>query len=228
MQRYYQTMARVMAGLVTLAMLAWFLWPRGSALLDREEALFAFLIALCYWIMTEIKESDEVIYRAASKNDIRLARHLISYSSDKFRTLFKEHDFHSGISSQYFSELHGLLNEYDAGTTFFQDRHLQPLFKDFCHTAELFSNYMVEHSAPNEYGNNSIIPREFHGDRTRFANEIKTANRLSTQAWQALLPLVKKIRERVPEAFDEPITYEWFRSEHIYRKGENRKKTEHF
>lgn len=218
MQRYYQTMARILAGLITLFMLAWFLWPRGSELLDREEALFAFLVALAVWLLTEIKESDEVIYRAATKNDIRLARELISYFSDKFKTLLKEHDYHSAIHPQYFSEVHLLLNEHEVGTAFFQDRRIMPLFNDFCRELETFSKYMAEHSSPNEFGRQSIIPSWFVGEEDRFKDEIKEANRLASRAWARLTPLIGKIKDRIPEAFEEPVSYEWFRSASIYRE----------
>lgn len=205
-------MARIFTGLVAVAMLAWFLWPRGSELLDREEALFAFLVALGVWILTEIKESDEVIYRAATKNDIRLARELVSYASDKFKNILREHDFHNPIGRRYLSEVFTLVDEYDVGTAFFQDKRVAPLFEVFCQELDVFAMYMAQHSAPNDQGRASIVPSRFAGPRNRFDAEIAEANRLSRRAWDQLLPLITKIKERIPEAFDEPISYEWFRS----------------
>ncbi len=205
-------MARIFSGLIVIAMLAWFLWPRGSALLDREEALFAFLIALGVWIMTEVKESDEVIYRAATKNDIRLARELVSYASDKLKHVLKDHDFHSSIEKRYLSEVFAFDHEYKIGIVFFQDKRVAPLLDDFCRELEIFAQYITQHSVSDDFGRASIVPFELMGERERFEIEIVEANRLANNAWNKILPLIGKIKERIPEAFDEPISYDWFRS----------------
>lgn len=205
-------MARIFSGLIVIAMLAWFLWPRGSALLDREEALFAFLIALGVWIMTEVKESDEVIYRAATKNDIRLARELVSYASDKFKHVLRDHDFHSSIEKRYLSEVFAFDHEYNIGIVFFQDKRVAPLLDEFCCELEVFASHIAQHSAPDEFGRASIVPTEAMRNRDRFEPEITEANRLASRAWDQFLPLIGKIKERIPEAFDEPICYDWFRS----------------
>lgn len=42
--------------------------------------------------------------------------------------------------------------------------------------------------------------------------EINEVNRLANEAWQAMLPLIVEIRERIPEVFDERIQGGWFRS----------------
>lgn len=105
-ERYYQTIARVLAGLTMLAMLAWFLWPRvESSLLEREEALFAFLVAFAFWLLSEVKESEEVVFRGSTPNDIRLAREMLCYSRWQFRELLKEHDYHRGINPAIFRKL---------------------------------------------------------------------------------------------------------------------------
>lgn len=217
MKRYNHTITRILSGFAMLAMFAWFLWPRGTGLMDREEALFTFILALAVWIVTEIKESDEIIYRAATKNDIRLARELISYHADKFRVLLKDHDHYHPLNTQYFSEASLLLNEQETGLAFFQDRRLAPRFMDFCHALNVFSSYMAEHSSPNEFGLQSI---RYPGtqDPRRVEGEIKEANRLASLAWQEMVILINEIKDRAPEAFDEPIEYRWFRSSEIYSK----------
>ena len=42
---------------------------------------FAFAVAAVVWCFTEFKLSEEVIYRASTRNDIRFAREIIGYSS---------------------------------------------------------------------------------------------------------------------------------------------------
>ncbi|WP_333815364.1 hypothetical protein [Tabrizicola sp.] len=224
-QRYYQTIARIAAGTSSLLMLAWFLWPRNTPLQEREEAFFAFVIAVVFWLLTEFKESDEVIYRAATKNDIRLAREIASYSADKFKTMLLDHDYHNAISPQYLTEMGMLISEHDSGVAFFQDRRVQPMFVDFCFSLDRFARFMAEHSSPNRFGKNSIIPEHIasYGELPHHVHkEISEANLLASAAWRMLLPLIKVIKDRIPEAFDDPIEYRWFRSESIYRDRKTR------
>jgi len=42
--------------------------------------------------------------------------------------------------------------------------------------------------------------------------EINEVNRLATEAWKTLLPLILEVKERIPEVFDEPIKGGWIRS----------------
>lgn len=193
-------------------MLGWFLWPRSVSLLDREEAFFAFVIAFIFWVLTEIKESDEVVYQASTLNDIRLARQMTSYASDKFRSILRDHDHSRPIPARFLSEISALLHESEAGTAFFQDKRVQPLFEDFCTVADAYRLHMATYSSPDDMGNQSLHLKDHPYDDDRIRNELDEANRLATRAWSHLPPLIAKIMERIPETFDEPVNYEWFRS----------------
>lgn len=217
MQRHYQTLARIGAGFTAFMMLAWLLWPRSTPILEREEALFAFLIAIFFWILTEIKESDEIVFRASTPNDIRLARQIVSYATDKFKILLHEHDFRRGINARFLTEASSLVHEAAIGTAFFQDKRLKPTFDDFCRSLGEFCSYMAEHSAPEGHRGGliqRIVPAHVDAFQLnqRQLDEIEEANRLASKAWDALELLIPKIKDRVPEAFDEPIDYGWFRS----------------
>lgn len=217
LQRYYQTFGRIGAGITSFAMLTWYLWPRDVPLMEREEALFAFFIAFVFWIATEVKESEEVIFRSATKNDIRVARQMVSYASDKFRFLLREHDFSFGLPPRYLSEAGALVHDFEVGSVFFQDRRVHPMFLDFCESLRKFVDYLSLHSSPEMVSTGMlqyVVPPTIRG--TPFETEHRAAvdevNRLGTAAWEKLLPLISIIRERVPEAFDDPIVYDWFRS----------------
>lgn len=84
MSRYYQTFARIGAGLAAIAMLVWFLWP-GGAWQFEPEPFFAFGVAVVVWAFTEFKLSEEVIYRASTPNDIRFGREIFSYGTWNLR-----------------------------------------------------------------------------------------------------------------------------------------------
>lgn len=217
MDRYIQTLSRISAGVGALAMLGWFLWPRTQPLLQREDALFAFLVTAFVWILTEIKESDEVIYRASTKNDIRLAREMVSYASDKFLTILRDHDFHNSFLTRYLTEIDQLLHDFEVGTAFFQDRRVQPLFADLCAVLKPLRDHLAVHSGPSTGQPGvmqSIRPLELIGTEygQHYEEQIGEANRLASLAWRQVPPLVARIKERVPEAFDEAIEYGWFRS----------------
>lgn len=193
-------------------MLGWFLWPKGSDLLDREEAFFAFVVAFVFWILSEIKESDEVVFQTSTKNDIRLARQMVSYAADIFRSNLKDHDHHSAIDGRFLIELNSLIHENDIGTTFFQDKRVKPLFEDFCFFAEVYSLHMATNSSPDGHGRQTLHLRGHEGEHHRVQSQMDEANRLAGLAWKRLPPLIAKIKERIPETFDEPIAYDWFRS----------------
>ena len=205
-------MARISAGFITILMLGWFLWPRGSDLLDREEAFFAFIIAFVFWILAEIKESDEIVFQTSTKNDIRLASQMVSYASDVFRSNLEQHDHYGTIDRRFLIELDSLIHENDIGTAFFQDRRVQPLFEDFCCVAKAYSRHMATHSSPDQFGRQTLYLRGYEDGVHRVKAEIDEANRLATLAWKRLPPLMAKIKERIPETFNEPIAYGWFRS----------------
>lgn len=211
MQRYFHTAARIGAGFITLLMLGWFLWPRGTELLDREEAFFAFVVAIVYWIMTEVKESDEVVYQASTANDIRMARQMVSYASDTFKSFLEDHDHHHSVPRRFLTEISSLVHEHEVGTAFFQDKRVQPLFEDFCRVADNYAGFMAGHSSPDNYGGQTLHLTGYPGEHHRVQQEIDEANRLASIAWEHLPPLIAKIKERVPETFNEAITYGWFR-----------------
>lgn len=215
--RYYQTLGRIGFGLATMAALTWLLWPSNGWSLDAEP-LNAFVLAFVVWLFTEFKMSEEVIYRASTPNDIRLGREVFSYSTWVFRELLKDHDYHRGIRPRYFSEATGLLHESELGIAHFQDRKVQRKYDDFITRLRLLIDHMTQFSTPERFGSvtlQSIIPARIFDDMNiseQHRTEIREANRLATEAWKAMVPLIAEIKIRIPEVFDEPIKGGWIRS----------------
>ncbi|MEP4013631.1 MAG: hypothetical protein ABJL92_16595 [Sulfitobacter sp.] len=217
MMRYYQTFARIGVGLAAFAMLTWFLWPRPTWEF-QPEAFFAFCVAAVVWVFTEFKRSEEVIYRASTPNDIRFGRELLGYGVWQFRSLLKEHDYHSGIEPRLYSEASALRFDTDIGIARFQDRKAQAKYKIFYDRLSTFVLYLAKHSAIENYGGakvRHIVPARRYtsaGIDPELKAVIEEANRLASEAWDAMLPLITEIKDRIPEVFDEPIKRDWFRT----------------
>lgn len=211
-------MSRISFGVFAMLTVGWYLWPRETPIIEREEAMFAFIIAFIVWVMVEVKESEEVIFRRSTLNDIRLARDLLSYASNQFRTILKDHDFHRGINPRYLSEIGALVHEWEVGVSIFQDRILNERFAAFCGRLALFDGYLGIHSSPERFGSvvlQSVVPARVYDEMNisqQHRLEIEEVNRLASLAWNEFIPLISAVRERVPEAFDEVIGYKWFRS----------------
>ena len=221
-ERYYQTFSRIGAGLGMLAMGAWFLWPRSSSsLLDREEALFAFLVSVFVWLATEIKRSEEVVFQDSTKNDIRLARELVGYSRFQLRHLLKDHDFHRGLEPRFLTEAEGLLSDWELKIAFFQDKRLAPLFEAFCNDLSAFDRYFAVNSGYERFGSvyrQSILTPDEADQWDVPAHKlsvIQETNHLASKSWNSFERLVQRVRERVPEAFDETISNDWYRSTEV-------------
>jgi hypothetical protein len=217
MSRYYQTFARIGFGLAAMAMLVWFLWPRGTWQFE-PEAFFGFCIAIVVWAFTEFKLSEEVIYRASTPNDIRFGREIFAYGTWNFRELLKDHDYHRGIHPRFLTEASFLVSETELGIAHFQDKKVQKKYADFFGRLKAFVDYFGMHSSPERFGSvtlQSIIPANQFDEMNIAAHhqaEINEVNRLATEAWKTLLPLIAEVKERIPEVFDEPIKGGWIRS----------------
>lgn len=217
MSRYYQTFARIGSGLAAISMLVWFLWP-GATWQFEPEAFFAFGVAVVVWVFTEFKLSEEVIYRASTPNDIRFGREIFAYGMWNFRELLKDHDYHRGIYPRFLTEASFLVSETELGIAHFQDKKIQKKYQDFFGRLTSFVDYFSMHSSPERFGAvtlQSVIPAN-QFDEMNIADhhqaEINEVNRLANEAWQAMLPLIAEIKERIPEVFDEPIKGGWIRS----------------
>lgn len=217
MGRYYQTFARIGSGLAAISTLVWFLWP-GPTWQFEPEAFFAFGVAVVAWVFTEFKLSEEVIYRASTPNDIRFGREIFAYGMWNFRELLKDHDYHRGIYPRFLTEASFLVSETEIGIAHFQDKTIQKKYQDFFVCLTSFVDYLSIHSSPERFGSvtlQSVIPAN-QFDEMNISDhhqvEINEVNRLANEAWQAMLPLIAEIKERIPEVFDEPIKGGWIRS----------------
>lgn len=135
-----------------------------------------------------------------------------------FRELLKDHDYDRGIHPRFLTEASCLVSETELGIAHFQDKSVQKKYQDFFGRLKSFVDYFGMHSSPERFGSGtlqSVIPAN-QFDEMNVADhhqvEINEVNRLANEAWKAMLPLIAEIKERIPEAFDEPIKGGWIRS----------------
>ncbi len=220
MGRYYQTFARIGAGLSAIASLVWLLWPGGTWKFEPEP-LFAFGVAVVVWIFTEFKRSEEVIYRASTPNDIRFGREIVAYETWIFRVLLKDHDYHRGIDPRFAREASMLVSDTKDGKAHFQDKRVQKKYLDFFERLKAFVDYFGLHGSLEQFGSvmlRSVIPANQFDEMNvapHHQDEINEVNKLSTEAWEAIRPLIAEIKERIPEVFDEQIRDGWIRSPEV-------------
>lgn len=201
-----------------MSALTWFLWPFNGTWEFSPEPLSVFSAAFGFWLFSEVKLSEEVIYRASTPNDIRLGGQIVAYGTTTFRKLLKDHDYHRGIPLRYLQEADSLISEADRGAALFQDKRVQKKFSDFIMKLDTFSDFFGGNSSPEKFGASllqSIIPANQFDEwniSDRHQAEIKETNRLATEAWKSMEFLIAEIRDRIPEAFDDPIEDSWFRS----------------
>lgn len=201
-----------------MTMLVVFLWPRADWNFS-PEAFFAFSVAVVFWIFTEFKQSEEVIFRTSTPNDIRFGREIFSYSTWVFRDLLKDHNYVRGIPPRFLNEASLLVVETEFGTALFQNKQVQTKYLDFSKRLKEFVEYFGNHSSSEQYGSvnlQAIIPysqfNEYDISETH-QNEINETNRLASLAWGAFLPLISEIKVQIPEVLDERLESHWFRSE---------------
>lgn len=187
------------------------MWP--WSIKDFEpESFLVFVSSFAYWLAAEVKQSEEVVFRDSSKNDIRLGRDCMSYAAYSFRSFLKEQDFWSSYDVSYFSEASQLCHEASVGVAHFQDRVVQAAFVEFVGELNKLVEFLEVNAGPLEVGSinrMSIITKEYYGDDYSVPSwqeqKAKEANEVSEKAWLKLEALSWKIRERIPEAFDEPL-----------------------
>ena len=213
LERLYQTMGRIAAGLSSMAIFVWLLWPVSPRDFSGE-ALAVFAGSVVFWLMTEVKSSEEIIFRGSTPNDIRAGYQIISYAAYGFRYTLRTHDLHHSIHRRHTYEMGALLDEENIGVFRFQDRKLRQPFEDFRSRLNAFTRHVDRHAGPVR-GNQDRVTfktavdyeRGELSEQTR-AN-IEEANRLASEAWEQLNRLARIIVERVPEALDEPLTPEY-------------------
>jgi hypothetical protein len=221
MGKYTQTVARISAGLAAFTAYTWLLWPGSWAAVKGLpiEPLVVFLPLFAAWIATEIKTSEEIIFRNSTPNDVRLAQRLIGYYREQFRILLKDHDFHSSIATRYVSEASLLGYDFRTKRAFFQNKRLVEPFAKFMNDMEIFSDYIAQHTVPSSVGGQwrtsfrnktEILSEELYSSE---AKAISKANEFADAAWVSFESFVDLMMREVPEAADATSEVIWFSSD---------------
>ncbi|MGB4114175.1 MAG: hypothetical protein WBK15_14160 [Yoonia sp.] len=208
-----QTFARIGFGLAAMAALLWLLWDGATGELQAEP-LVAFLVGCAIWITAEFKHSEEVIYRASTPNDVRVAKWLIMYHAFQLRIMLNEHSFRQALAYHYHTEFSAFSDDIDKKTVKLQNRRLRGMFDDFGYRLKKFVELMGTNMYAEGEGNSIRLyvrpPRYSFGDWTENQlNEAKELDESANLAWDALNNLVKLIHQEVPEAFDEEVSVYW-------------------
>lgn len=214
MQRYFQTISRIFFGLSSLSVLLLHLWPAKEYVFsDRIESFLYFLVSLGVWIGTEFKESEEVIFRRSTENDIRNARRIIWLARNPFSELFAGTNYH-GLKPEYaIRELSNFIDDWNLGVVFFQDANLNTAFEKFANKLETFDKNLLEWGGFDQYGSIyafGIAPPHCHdryeGPPEPWKSRIIEADKQSAELNAEMKNFIALIKNRVPEAFDTEIT----------------------
>ncbi|MEL7466762.1 MAG: hypothetical protein AAFN79_21995, partial [Pseudomonadota bacterium] len=179
-----------------------------------QEPLYVFLAALVLWVTSELTDwpfqNAEKVDEKATANDVRIAREFISLHSRKLRFLLKENDPWSFVESDRYSELSRLLNRHECDEVFFHDEDLNTKLDDLMKKLDDFSWKIALDTVPEKiagawrtgYKPYEIVSEE---EYQRRRTESKEAGRLAGVAWEALDLLIADLRNRIPEAWDQPL-----------------------
>lgn len=214
--KFEQTIARIGAGLASMLMLVWLLWPGSiSEILQLEpEPLAMFLIAFATWIMTEFKmaetEMDRVECPQLSVNDLRVARELIALQRGRFRDFLRDHEAFQYIDYETVSEIHALLARRGRDELKFQNPSLDLGLARFLSSLEILGVFYAQHTGPEQIGGrlmvafkpSRIVTDEEYARRLQLSHE---ADKLSEGAWSALDKLVRSIEVDFPSVLDAPL-----------------------
>ncbi|WP_040816984.1 hypothetical protein [Litoreibacter arenae] len=207
MGRYKQTIVRIGAGLSAIGALTWLLWPSSLTDFLDPEPLFIFLCLFVAWIATEVKQSEEVIYRESTPNDIRLSREFLELHRWQFRDLFNEADLFQFREREDYSRCYNISNRRDVGDLEFQDKELDALLSKFIESLDEFNNYIAGNTAPELVGGRmmtgfkpvGIVSQEKYD---RLLKEARKANELADEVWKRFDYLIAQVKRLVPEALD--------------------------
>lgn len=194
-------------------MFAWFLWNGVGRDEFEPEPFFAFLVALVVWIATEIKHSEEIVFRQSSPNDVRVAKELLRLHAHTFRTLLNDRDLFQFLDSNHFSDSHDFCHRRNTGQLRFQNLSLDGLLEKFASDLGKLNHSIAQNTVPELIGGQfmtgfkprTIVSQEEYDRQLALAEH---ANEQASVAWGSLENLVNQLHIRVPEALDEPDNYQ--------------------
>lgn len=210
MGRRNQTLARLGTGCTALASLVWLLWPSDLSFVNNPEAWFVFGTAFIIWVLTELKQSEEVSSSSVSMNDVRIGREMLKLHKGEFRYLLKDQDLWSFVESDAYSGLREFCNRRDDGSMLFHNRKLDKMLTDLTERLDTLSEKIAQDTVPEMIGGvmmTGYIPFRIVTDeeyQLRMKSS-KEANAIANQAWNALDKLAREIRSGIPQALDEPL-----------------------
>ena len=204
MVRHRQTIARVLTGLSVIGALIWLLWPSEWSKVEPEP-LLAVCTALVVWLLTEVKQSEEVIEFSATPNDVRVSKELLKLHKNQFRILLNDTDLWMFLDDEIYRKAFHLENSRDRGDLEFQNKRLDTQLEEFMVFLSKFNRHVAQHTTPEDVAGRAHIGYKPIGtvqddeyQRRRLLS--KEANSLAAEAWKAYEKLISSIKIETPEA----------------------------
>jgi hypothetical protein len=206
--KYQQTLARIGSGLATLIALATWFWPsEPSSLFNHPVELFGFLVALAFWILTEIHQSEEFAPKVSTLNDIRLGKEIIGLYQVDLRDLLKNHNTWDYLDSEEYTKVDNLLHRYNSDQISFSNREVaEPLAKFMAKLGD-FSLFIATNTSTKSSPRRTMTG--FKPDNLVSKEEYKrllelsiAANKIANIAWDRLEELAVAIKKNIPNALD--------------------------
>lgn len=211
MARYGQTLARLGAGYSMFGALVWLLWPSDTSFVNNPEAWFTLGTVTIIWHLTEFKLSEELTPRTTSLNDIRVGRELIELHAGELRYLLKDTDLWTFVDDEVYSRLGSLCDRWQRGTFCFTNRkmnaELSSLMERLLALRLKIANdtvpEMISGKLRTGYKPFYLVSQEEYDRRD---NESKKANEIASQAWVLLDLIAERIKKRIPEVLNDPVS----------------------
>lgn len=210
MSKYQQTIARIFAGLAVLGALALLLWPAdfdGFMELERIERLFAFLGVLLVWILTEVKQSEEIRPEKSHPNDLNISKRFVVFFSNEMQDFLSSQDLGSTFSYSTLSKIMDLHDSWDNLDWEYEDDELSNSFSKFKETFEIFGSRLFrdfEPVGPHDRVRLIIPQNERASDlfTTGTLRKVDELNRMSRNVYEKALSHARLIRRTQAEVFE--------------------------
>ena len=204
MGRHRQTIARVLTGLSVIGALIWLLWPSEWSKVEPEP-LLAVCTAFVVWLLTEVKQSEEVIEFSATPNDVRVSKELLKLHKNQFRILLNDTDLWMFLDDEIYRKAFHLENSRDRGDLEFQNKRLDTQLEEFMVFLSKFNRHVAQHTTPEDVAGRAHIGYKPIGtvqddEYQRRLLLSKEANSLADEAWRAYEKLISSIKIETPEA----------------------------
>ena len=157
------------------------------------------------WLLTEVKQSEEVIEFSATPNDVRVSKELLKLHKNQFRILLNDTDLWMFLDDEIYRKAFHLEDRRDRGDLEFQNKRLDTQLEEFMVFLSKFNRHVAQHTTPEDVAGRAHIGYKPIGtvqddeyQRRRLLSQ--EANSLADEASRAYEKLIPSIKIETPEA----------------------------